>query len=489
MAVLQVNRRTPTRTELVDWLATIPGFLQGGCSVDGEPLKLYEYQLRIMGATSRFRAILKSRQTGFSFTVAAESLAKAMLRSEYSSVFVSYNLDDAVEKIRHAEMLYESLPTAWKKKRITDNKTSLEFEDGQGRRTRILSLPCREPRGKGKTDVCLDELPFMRYPKRIYTAAMPMISRGGGSMTLGSTPLGTQDIFYGVMTDREKYPLYERFLIPWWECPEFCTNVHQARIEAPGLSTDERVERFGTQALKDIRSSLDLDSFQQEFEITFQDDKTAYIPWELIQESTRDADELKVAETVDEFLSMAVNGPLYAGYDVGRRRNASELMVVERVGERYSVRLMHTLDRTKFAEQRDTLKRLLEQRPDVKRICIDSTGLGMQLAEEMVDRYPSRAEAVDFTNAVKGEIGGDLKVAMEGHNMLIPADRELMAQIHSVRKTVTVAGNIRLDADHDEKHHADRFWALALALHASGKTPKPNPVIRPHVTPKRSTWR
>jgi hypothetical protein len=112
---------------------------------------------------------------------------------------VSYNLSDSTEKIRHAAMLYESLPAKWKKRRVTDNKTSLEFEDGKGHRTRLISCPAASPEGKGKADVNLDELPFMRNAQKIYTAAVPIISRGGGSLTLGSTPLGKGDVFYEIM--------------------------------------------------------------------------------------------------------------------------------------------------------------------------------------------------------------------------------------------------------------------------------------------------
>ena len=45
---------------------------------------------------------------------------------------------------------------------------------------------------------------------------------------------------------------------------------------------------------------------------------------------------------------------------------------------------------------------------------------------------------------------------------------------------MTAANNIRLDADRDERGHADRFWALALACHAAEDArPKlPAPVAR-----------
>lgn len=464
--MLVLVKREPTRNDLAAWLATIPGFIQGLMSVDERPVRLYDYQVEFMRSEARFRAVVKSRQTGFSFSYAAEALAKAHLSPGHMAIFVSYNLEDAKEKIRYADMLYESMPEAWRLKRVTDNKTELEFVDRRGRRSRLVSLPCREPRGKGKADLYLDELSFYRNARRIYSAAVPVISRGGGVLTVGSTPLGQTDIFYEIITDTQRYPHFHRFTVPWWECPEFCTDVTRAKSEAAGLSTDDRVERFGTPILREIRASLDLQSFQQEYECVFVDEATAYLPWELITACARDSDELPVARSVDEFLSAEVRGPLWAGYDVGRRRNAAELIVVEQVGERYHVRLMQTLDRQKFSLQRETLALLLERRRDVVRLCIDATGVGMQLAEELEDRFPGRVEGVEFTSPVKMALGTTLKIAMEERNVLIPADRDLMLQLHSVRKTVTAAGNVRLDTDHDEKHHADKFWALALALHA-----------------------
>jgi phage FluMu gp28-like protein len=110
---------------------------------------------------------------------------------------------------------------------------------------------------------------------------------------------------------------------------------------------------------------------------------------------------------------------------------------------------------------------LLKRRGDVYRLCIDESGLGMQLAEKVVQRYPARAEGITISAPVKSEMAHQLKIDFEGKNLEIAADRDLMLQIHSVRKSITMAGNIRLDTEHDDKHHADMFWALALARHAA----------------------
>jgi phage FluMu gp28-like protein len=64
----------------------------------------------------------------------------------------------------------------------------------------------------------------------------------------------------------------------------------------------------------------------------------------------------------------------------------------------------------------------------------------------------------------------------------IPADADVRESLHKVRKIVTAANNLRLDADRDEAGHADEFWALALAVHAADDLKLPLPrssMVRP----------
>jgi phage FluMu gp28-like protein len=61
----------------------------------------------------------------------------------------------------------------------------------------------------------------------------------------------------------------------------------------------------------------------------------------------------------------------------------------------------------------------------------------------------------------------------------VPADAVVREDLHKVRKIVTAANNVRLDADRDEAGHADRFWALALAAtRPTDKIPLPAPLAR-----------
>ena len=69
---------------------------------------------------------------------------------------------------------------------------------------------------------------------------------------------------------------------------------------------------------------------------------------------------------------------------------------------------------------------------------------------------------------VKQSLAVDLKIAFENERVAIPRDRELTGQIHSIKKTPTEAGYARFDTERSERHHADKFWGLALAVHAAG---------------------
>ena len=121
-----------------------------------------------------------------------------------------------------------------------------------------------------------------------------------------------------------------------------------------------------------------------------------------------------------------------------------------------------------FAEQEDVLYKLLEL-PGLRRCCIDASGLGMQFAERAVEKFGRyRVEGIQFTGPVKEALAYPVKAAFEDLNLRIPEDRFLRADLRAIRKETTAAGNIRFSADRSENGHADRFWALALAIHAAG---------------------
>jgi phage FluMu gp28-like protein len=162
--------------------------------------------------------------------------------------------------------------------------------------------------------------------------------------------------------------------------------------------------------------------------------------------------------------------PMYAGFDVGRKRDRSVLWVLVKLGDVYHTRRVRVMEDTPFSVQEDVLHELLRD-PAVKRLCIDATGIGAMLAERLKQRWRSRVEAVQFTNASKAEIAMPLVRLFQDRLIRIPADPAVREDLHKVRRVVTASGNVRLDAARDEGGHADRFWALALAHHAADVAP------------------
>ncbi|MGE9293532.1 MAG: hypothetical protein ACQKBW_07965 [Puniceicoccales bacterium] len=111
--------------------------------------------------------------------------------------------------------------------------------------------------------------------------------------------------------------------------------------------------------------------------------------------------------------------------------------------------------------------------PRLRRCCIDQTGLGRQFAERAVERFGAhRVEGITFTAPVKEALAYPLRGAFESRTVRIPADKFIRADLRAVRREPTAAGHVRFTAERGPGGHADRFWALALALHAA-KSPAP----------------
>ena len=443
---------------------------------------------------NRYICLLKSRQTGFSFVVAIKGLVKALdpARTQYTKQFVSYNEEDAQEKIRYARQFYDSIPDKYKKRLVHATSTMLEFEDIGGKTTsRLISMPCRPPRGRNG-DIYLDEFAIYlpRLSKEIYTAASFCTLRRG-CIEVGSTPLGTIGKFYEICTDRENYPNFDRYFVPWWYARVMCKDVKEAVVSAKDMTTQERVEKFGTRRLISLFTNSTLEDFQQECECTFIDSSMSYISLELIYANTpgrREDDiptnitddeayfnakrniEIKVFTDPDELI-LSYNpelygSPLFMGMDVGRTHDATVFYIIgNHNGKKKSVARIE-MRNAEFDAQREVFRKLMKNLP-IYRSCIDDGGLGKDLAEAMTKEFSGRAEKYHFDMYSKEVLAMSVKTGLERREFLLENDREFHSQIHSIKRTPTSGGSFRYDAERNEKGHADSFWAWALANFAS----------------------
>ncbi len=449
-----------SEAELADRAESESKFVSSVCRLDGEPIELEPYQSAFLNNRSRFRWVNKSRQVGFSMVMSLEALARCHLREGHTSVFVSFSLDEAKERILQARQVFEEMPTSYQKRLVVDSKTELTFESNGPRKriSRIISVPSKAPRGK-KGDIALDELAHMINDREVYRGSTALILRSKGQLTGCSTPLGRRGIFWEIASESlRRYPHHSRQDVPWWLSRFFCRDVPRAAAEAPAMPTATRVAAFGRQVLVEQFDSLPLDDFQQELEALFVDESYSYYSYELILPCTSDGLTLH-----DDFESIPrPTGRLVAGFDVGRTRDHSELALFEQQGDRFVCRLLRRYEQTPFAQQEADLRRLLGLVP-VARLSIDRSGIGMHLAENLAHEFPQVTPEV-FTNDSKERWATDFKILLQRRDVTLPRDRDLVGQIHSIKRRVLPSGKVAFDAERTGRSgHADRFWAIALA--------------------------
>jgi len=158
--------------------------------------------------------------------------------------------------------------------------------------------------------------------------------------------------------------------------------------------------------------------------------------------------------------------PLYLGVDVARKKDLCVLDVGEKVGDVLWDRVRVELQNKTFSEIKYELYRLLRL-PQLKRCCMDATGLGMQIAEEAKRDFGWKVEPISFTGPVKEELAFGLRADFEARRVRIPGnDDPLMADLRGIKKEVTLGGNIRFVGESQDSH-CDRFWAKALRQQAA----------------------
>ncbi len=492
-----IIKKSPAAGELFDWLARPENYAENLLTAENAPLRLDPWQKEYLTDNSKFINILKSRRVGGSWAMTLKMFIRSQLSPNYSGTFISLNLEEATGKIEYANKMYESLPPRFRKKRVINARTELAFEDARGRRSTLKSIASRAPRGKGG-DVGISELPHCTDQQKIYEGALHVTSRSAShQLTIESTPMGKTGIYFDVC--RGAYPLFKRYEIPWWHCSALCADIARAREEAPNLSTRKRVESFGTPSLRAIYASMPEDVFRQESELAFIEAEESAFPAELVRKNCTESfgahgeAELKFLSLCREPLAddwnwLATNrrGTLSAGFDVGRKKDESVLFILDNTGQKTETRMIVRLAQVDFATQEKTLSEAI--RYGVKKLFIDSTGIGLPLAERMERAFGATIAPMHFTAPLKSRMVSALRVLLMDKKIVMPLDRDLLTQLASIRRMVSDSGDVLYRPTAAAGHHADMAWALMLACQTA-QDAQPQPFHYEQVTTKKHSWR
>ena len=403
-------------------------------------IPLLDYQREDIECDARFRWNCWSRQTGKSFTKSLRRILRGLKRGR-TQIFLSAGERQSRELMQKARQHCQALKIA------TDYYDTRFFRDLGIKQlelrlpggVRIIGLPANPQTARGFTgDVFLDEFAMHAFDREIWAAMFPSLLRGDGELDVASTPKGQQNVFYQLRGN-------EMFSTSVVTLPE---AIRQ------GLEADA----------EQIRRAMGDDTlYRQEFLCEFLDESTAFLTYEQIAACADPSLTLHddPAPLATETREMCV------GVDVGRVRDLTVFWVLAREGDALSTVALLELANVPFRRQFDLLSEILDLRK-VRRCCIDAGGIGMQLAEQAVERFGEhRVEAVTFTSALKSQIAMGLRIAVEGRRIRIPNDDRIRNDWHSLQRQMTASGHVRLAAKRLAGSHADRFWAAALAVYAA----------------------
>lgn len=408
---------------------------------------LYPYQKKWLLDKSRFKIAMFARQTGKTFTSTLELVDDCFaheaqgLRTRW--VILSRGERQAKEAIEegvrpHAEAYNLGIETLSDDFRGEDGTRYKQLEVVFPGGSRIIALPANPDTARGfSANVFLDEFAFHADSRKIWSALFPVISKGW-KMRITSTPNGKGNRFYELMTGGHLAHIWSRHTV----------DIYQAVED--GLPRD----------IPALKTALDDDdAWAQEYELQWLDEASAWLPFDLINSC-----EHEQAGSPEGY----AGGYAYVGVDIGRRSDLFVIWVVEKIGDVCWTREVITRQRASFAEQ-DVLLDEVMAKYKVVRVCMDQTGMGEKPVEDARARHgDSRIEGVLFSGDSKQNMAIVAKQAFEDRRLRIPlGDDKIRFDLHKIKKTTGPSGAPRFVADRDSDGHADRAWALFLALSAA----------------------
>jgi len=387
----------------------------------------------------KYSILMWSRQTGKSFAVALFAVLRALEKKNHLVAIISpteRQSKELMEKVkRHLDFLKALGQKIGKVEFFEDTKTNV-LEVKFPNKSRIIGLPANPDGVRGLTgDVILEEAAFFKDGYKVYQAIFPSITRNPDfKLIVISTPKTKSDIFGHLWRMSEGNPLWFRQKLTIYDAVEKGLKINIEELRK-GVPTE--------------------DIWRQEYLCEFMEEDEVLLSYELIHSCTLEGIEADVKE---------LQGEVYIGVDVGRRHDLTVISILEKIGSYYYLRKQEILRKLPFSEQFRIIDHLTTY---ANKVAIDETGIGMQLAEELARKWGElKVLRVYFTSKVKEELASRLKALFEDRTIAIPPDKDLIEDLHSVKKSVTPAGNIRYEGQTPDSH-ADRFWSLALAVYAS----------------------
>jgi len=411
------------------------------------------FQTRWLFDWSQLTITVKSRQIGASHTLGAKAVLWAM--TGQTTTIVSISQRDANEVLKkawaHVKFLQDAGSEMAHGAEMT--KTEIAFKGGG----RIISLP-QTSGGRGYSgNVILDEFAYYDRPEEVWDAAAPATTQGY-RLNVNSTPNGVGGMFYELWNDPKASNGWTRHLV----------TINQAIQD--GMSVD--LKSCWRMALNDPRK------FDQMFNGVFTDSDTQFLQSEMVNSA------------IQEYGMLDINGRMFlpcqnreykrfAGLDVGKNADLTALIIVSMDDE--GILWVWPAETRKRTQQGDIefLANRAVERLGCSQLTIDATGMGAFPAEALVRKYGRfKVTPMIFSQKTKEQMATTLyEVFSQGRIRLPSVDKQLIEDLLAIRRIVTENNNITYDAPRTSSGHADRAWALAMAIVATAGPSKEKFII------------
>lgn len=446
--------------------------------------------------------------------------------SRANGVEFGQKISDVLASVRDADLSITEGEAAAKQERQSE---PLEVEDFfqrmeirvDGKKGRILILAASPRTARGFSgDLILDEFAFHEHAERIWDAAEPIISANpefvvrvasthNGDGTLfnrwireGKIPVASVKRSEAWHMGRGSRPHIEAFrerwhkidrhaCEAWWKSTGGAAQPQDRLVIASMHKRDEEGNPAEvTPEEREAEAGWERPVYRQNYENEpYHGDAQPFLSFEVIRQASVAppfiVDEQSWSwQTLDMVARMAKAGSeIYIGQDFARSGDLSVVaLLVDRSGTLEHFARLEMRDITS-ANQRREMERLLSVcRAVVGRVVVDFTGNGTGLSDELADRYGSLILPIHFSSTVPLDstlkLAGDKRATMlipermaldmlrwmEDGKLHLPDDHILTADLRKPCR-IQRGNRVLIAAARDNSDHADRFWALALALH------------------------
>lgn len=392
----------------------------------------YQMQMRELANNNRLCFFLCSRQIGKSLTLAYIAVEKAWTNPNSKIVLISSGERAALELLDKVKRIAKIFQNCFSDTpaNFTIDITASEVKLSNG--SKIITLPSGDPdkvRGYSPLLTVCDEFSTLEHQDLFYRAIFPSITSPFGppkSLIISGTPIGRSNTFWRLWEEPNDYT-------------KFSIDIYEAKEK--GLNVD-------IDLLK--KNMIDEESFAQEFLCQPMDSNSALFSYELLNSITYN--------TIPKVISRSL------GIDIGRTHDKTAITILADTLEGTFVEEVKILSNMEFRDQFEQIKALIVALKP-RKVTIDRTGIGMQLAEDLEREFGALIDGLAFTAQSKLEIFNNLKKAFSQSTCRIPDDPELKKDLNKIRRMVTANG-ISYKADSDDTGHADKATSIALAYRA-----------------------